>query len=189
MSSTFWLINKRNEFTGCDYRTTELDVTENVGVNSGDLSRDWVNQNIISLNANTHSRGVQGNPACGIPEFFRGDKAAIGEPAYAGYHVYGVYWKNATELYFFLDGQQVFQVVPPADFNLDMYLRMVVETYDWNPVNATISNGERRDKMDDSFDNRTTHYDWTRSWKLVDDNGNTGGTTSVNCNSLPSSVV
>jgi len=86
MSSTFWLINKRNEFTGCDARVTELDITENVGVNSGDLSRNWVNQNIVSLNANTHSRGVLGNPGCGIPEFFRGDKAPIGEPAYADYH-------------------------------------------------------------------------------------------------------
>jgi len=192
MSSTFWLINKRNEFTGCDYRTTELDVTENVGVNSGNLNRDWVNQNIISLNANTHSRGVQGNPGCGIPEFFRGDKAPIGEPAYASYHVYGVYWKSATELFFFLDGQQVFQVVPPADFDLDMYLRMVVETYDWNPVNATISNGQRRDKMDESEANRTTYYDWTRSWKLVDDTGNNDNpptdTATIDCNSLPSTI-
>ncbi len=170
MSSTFWLINKRNEFTGCDERTTELDVTENVGINSGDPNRNWVNENIVSINSNTHSRGVVGNPGCGITETFIGDKSPIGEPAYVNYHVYGVWWKNANELVFFLDGQEVYRITPPADFDLGMYLRMVVETYDWNPPNTTLVNGKRQDGLDDTEANRTTFYDWTRSWRLVDDN-------------------
>jgi len=170
MSSTFWLINKRSEFTGCDNRVTELDVTENVGVNSGDPSRDWVNQNIVSINSNTHSRGVTGNPGCGIAETFVGGKTPIGEAASADYHIYGVWWKNATEMIFFLDGKQVHSVTPPADFDLGMYLRMVVETYDWNPPNPTLIDGLRQDGLDNSLEDRTTYYDWTRSWRLIDEN-------------------
>jgi len=59
MSSTFWLINKRNEFTGCDFRTTELDITETVGVNSN--GANWVNNTIRNMNSNTHSRGTSCN--------------------------------------------------------------------------------------------------------------------------------
>lgn len=160
MSSTFWLINKRNEFTGCDYRTTELDVTENIGRNTGGQS--WIDRNMVTLNANTHSRGTS---CSSTPVGIRGNKADIGEPAYAGYNTYGVWWKNAKECLFYLDGNFVFKINPAADFNLPMYLRMVVETYDWNPPKAG------QDGMNDSVANRTTYYDWVRSYELVDDDG------------------
>ncbi|MEO1450765.1 MAG: family 16 glycosylhydrolase, partial [Bacteroidota bacterium] len=185
LSSTFWLFNKRNEFTGCDERTTELDVTENVGINAyrDDPSKNWINQIITTINSNTHSRGVVGNPGCGIPVGQNGDKSPIGEEAWRDYHVYGVWWKNATELIFFLDGNEVHRITPPADFDLGMYLRMVVESYDWNKPRAGW------DGMNESLANRTTYYDWTRSWRLVDDPNGGGGTADVNCNSLPNSVA
>ncbi|MEO0471923.1 MAG: family 16 glycosylhydrolase, partial [Bacteroidota bacterium] len=183
LSSTFWLFNKRNEFTGCDERTTELDVTENIGVDAyPEQNRNWVDQNIRSINSNTHSRDVVGNPGCGIPTGQNGNKSPIGEEAWQDYHVYGVWWKNKSELYFFLDGQQVFQITPPADFDLGMYLRRVVESYDWNKPRAGFDN------MNLPLDQRTTYYDWTRSWELVDDNSG-GGSSSVDCNSLPSSLT
>jgi len=127
MSSTFWLINKRNEFTGCDYRVTELDVTENIGVNTG--GANWINRNIVTINSNTHSRGTSCDST---PVGIRGDKSDIGEPAYAGYHTYGVWWKNATECLFYLDDEFVFEVNPAADFSLAMYLRMVIG---YDPIN------------------------------------------------------
>ncbi|WP_298314548.1 family 16 glycosylhydrolase [uncultured Aquimarina sp.] len=167
MSSTFWLINKRNEFTGCNARVTELDVTENVGANTG--GKPWINQNMRTLNANTHSRNTSCNST---PTGIRGNKAEIGEFAYQGYHTYGVWWKNEKELLFYLDGKFVFQITPAADFSLPMYLRMVVETYDWNPPKAG------QDGMNDSQANRTTYYDWVRSYRLVDGNGNSGPGTS-----------
>jgi len=174
MSSTFWLINKRNEFSGCDARVTELDVTENVGANTG--GKPWITRNMRTLNANTHSR----NTSCNTPTGIRGNKAEIGEFAYQGYHTYGVWWKNARELLFYLDGKFVFQITPAADFNLPMYLRMVVETYNWNPPKGG------QDGMNDSQANRTTYYDWVRSYKLVNGNSNpdpdpnpTGGTATI----------
>ncbi len=168
LSSTFWLFNKRNEGKGCDVRTTELDITETVGVNTGGQS--WINNTIRNMNSNTHSRGTT---CASTPVGTKGGKANLGEPSYQNYHTYGVWWKNANELLFYLDDQYKFSIKPPANFNLPMYLRMVVESYNWNPPR----NG--RDGMNDSFNNRTTYYDWTRSWQLTDDphgGGGNGGT-------------
>ncbi|TRX60640.1 carbohydrate-binding protein [Fulvivirga sp. M361] len=177
MSSTFWLFNKRNEGSGCDVRTTELDITETVGFNSNGAS--WVDTNIRSMNSNTHSRGTT---CSSTPVGQQGNKAALGGQSWQDYHVYGVWWKSKTELLFYLDGQFKYQITPPADFNLPMYLRMVTETYDWNPVPPDGG-------MTGSADSRTTYYDWTRSWRLVDDNNPNPGNTTVNCTSLPSSLT
>jgi len=131
MSSTFWLINKRNEFTGCDFRTTELDITETVGVNSN--GANWVNNTIRNMNSNTHSRGTSCNST---PVGVKGANAALGGQSWQAYHTYGVWWKSKTEVLLYLDGKFVNKITPAADFNLPMYLRMVVETYDWNPPKA-----------------------------------------------------
>ena len=159
MSSTFWLINTRNEGTGCDVRVTELDITETVGVNSGGAS--WINATISNMNSNTHSR----NTACNnTPVGSKGDKVGLGGKSWEDYHVYGAWWKSKDEILFYLDGKFVYKIKPPADFDLPMYLRMVTETYDWNPPKAG------KDGMNDTKENRTTYYDWVRTYKLVDDN-------------------
>ncbi|WP_343913412.1 carbohydrate-binding protein [Aquimarina litoralis] len=169
MSSTFWLINQRNEGSGCNLRVTELDITETVGVNSN--GANWVNNMITNMNSNTHSRNTNCN---NTPVGQQGNKAPLGEASWKNYHTYGVWWKSKSEILFYLDGQFVGQIKPPADFNLPMYLRMVVETYDWNPP----KNGQ--DGMNDSLENRTTYYDWVRSYRLVDDsNPNTPPTVNV----------
>ncbi|MAQ76298.1 MAG: hypothetical protein CL613_08210, partial [Aquimarina sp.] len=158
MSSTFWLINTRNEGTGCDVRVTELDITETVGVNSGGAS--WINTTISNMNSNTHSR----NTACNnTPVGSKGDKVGLGGKSWEDYHVYGAWWKSKEEILFYLDGKFVYKIKPPADFDLPMYLRMVTETYDWNPPKAG------KDGMNDTQENRTTYYDWVRTYKLVDD--------------------
>jgi len=158
LSSTFWLINKRNEGQGCDFRTTELDITETVGFNSG--GHRWIDNNMRRMNSNTHSRGV----SCGEPVSANGGGTDLGGLASANYHTYGAWWKSPNEIIFFLDGAEKFRITPPYDFSLDMYLRMVVETYDWNPPPADGG-------MQGSFQDRTTYYDWVRSYRLVDDDG------------------
>ncbi|MEL7341016.1 MAG: hypothetical protein AAGM67_11050, partial [Bacteroidota bacterium] len=75
------------------------------------------------------------------------------------YHVYGAWWKSPTEVQFFLDGEHVYTVTPVADFDLPMYIKLVTETYDWNPVPADGG-------MTGSWEERTTYYDWVRTWKL-----------------------
>ncbi len=177
MSSTFWLINKRNEGSGCDVRVTELDITETVGVNSN--GANWVNTTISSMNSNTHSRGTVCN---NTPVGQEGGKASLGEPSWKGYHIYGAWWKNKDEILFYLDGKLVNKIKPPADFNLPMYLRLVTETYDWNPPKAG------QDGMNDTAANRTTYYDWVHTYKLVDDNGGTGENT-IAFNNAPTTIT
>ncbi len=168
MSSTFWLFNKRNEFSGCDVRTTELDITETVGVNSNGAT--WVDNTIRQINSNTHSRATTCNDT---PIGQEGNNAQLGGKSWEAYHTYGVWWKSKDEILFYLDGQFVYEITPPADFNLPMYLRLVTETYDWNP---TPSDGG----MNGSADSRTTYYDWVRSYNLVDSDMNTVDTVSFN---------
>ncbi|GAA4272992.1 RICIN domain-containing protein [Aquimarina gracilis] len=176
MSSTFWLINKRNEGSDCDVRVTELDITETVGVNSN--GANWVNTTINSMNSNTHSRGTTCN---NTPVGQEGGKASLGEPSWKGYHTYGAWWKNKDEVLFYLDGKFVYKIKPPANFNLPMYLRLVTETYDWNPPKAG------QDGMNDSVDNRTTYYDWVRTYKLVDDIG-IGTVDEVSFKNAPTTI-
>ena len=177
MSSTFWLINKRNEGSGCDVRVTELDITETVGVNSNGAS--WVNNTIRNMNSNTHSRGTACN---NTPVGQEGGKASLGEPSWKGYHTYGAWWKSKDEVLFYLDGKFVYKIKPPADFDLPMYLRLVTETYDWNPPKGG------QDGMNDTAANRTTYYDWVRTYKLVDDNGGSGQNT-VAFNNAPTTIT
>lgn len=156
MSSTFWLINNQNAGTGCDKRTTELDITENVGVNSG--NQTWIDGMINKMNSNLHSRNVS---CTTTPVGSKGNGAALTGKAYEDYHVYGAWWKSKSEVVFYLDGKYAYTITPPADFDLPMYLRMVNETYDWNPVPTDGG-------MTGTFDERTTKYDWVRTWTLED---------------------
>ncbi|WP_147302995.1 T9SS type A sorting domain-containing protein [Marinoscillum furvescens] len=160
MSSTFWLINFRNEGSGCDVRVTELDIQECVGVVTS--SQGWTQSFDESMHSNTHSRNV----TCSTPTGSNGNSTATSGKVYAGYHVYGAWWKSPTEVQFFLDGNHVYTITPPADFDIGQYLNMVTETYDWNPVPADGG-------MNGTWDERTTRYSWVRTWKLVD--GGSGG--------------
>ena len=157
MSSTFWLINRRNEGKGCDRRVTELDIQECVGQVTSD--KEWSQNWDQSMHSNTHSR----NAACNsTPVGSNGNNVPLGGKVWADYHTYGAWWKSPDEIIFYLDGEKQYTVKPPADFDLKLYLRMVVETYDFNPV-------PEDGGMDGGYAERTTYYDWVRCWKLVDD--------------------
>ena len=156
MSSTFWVINNSGQETGCDRRTTELDIIECIGyVNtSANFARNFDQ----SMHSNTHSR----NAAC--PETVlgsRGNNTPTDVKVWEDYNVYAAWWKSATEIDFFLNGKKVYTINPVANFNLNMYLRLVVETYTWNPAPADGG-------MTGTEAERTTYYDWVRCWVLVD---------------------
>lgn len=156
MSSTFWLINDRDDTSGCDKRTTELDIQESIGQITSDM--EFCQKFDQTMNSNTHSRNIP--EGCDVVKGTAGAKAELGGKVYDDYHVFGVWWKSKNEVLFFLDGKFQSKVTPAADFDLPMYLRLVVETYNWNPVPADGG-------MTGSFEDRTTKYDWVRSWKLV----------------------
>ena len=156
MSSTFWVINNRSDGTGCDVRVTELDIQECIGQIT--TSASWAQNKYREMGSNTHSR----NAVCSeTPEGSKGNNIDLGGAAYDDYHIYAAWWKSPGEILFFLDGKHIYTVYPVAEFNLPMYLRMVSETYDWNPVPADGG-------MTGSAAERTTTYDWVRAWKLED---------------------
>lgn len=154
MSSTFWLINDWNSFEGCDNRVTELDIQEAVGfINTDKEFSQTFNQR---MNSNTHSRHVTCDDSVGTV----GSKVPLGGFAYDEFHVFGCWWKSPREILFFLDGKHVNTVEPVADFDLPMYMKLVVETYNWNPVPDDGG-------MNMSKEDRTTYYDWVRTWELT----------------------
>lgn len=157
MSSTFWLINEGRGAEGCDKRTVELDIQECVGQITNDAK--WCKDFNQTMNSNTHSRNIPAG--CDYVKATEGANAHTSGKVYDDFHVYGVWWKSKDEVLFFLDGKFHTKVKPPADFDIKMHLRMVVETYDWNPVPADGG-------MTGSLEDRTTTYNWVRSWKLVD---------------------
>ena len=156
MSSTFWLINDRENAQGCDQRTTELDIQECFGEVTSDQA--FAVGFDERMNSNTHSRDIP--EGCDYIKDRAPATAPTNGKVYEDYHVYAVWWKSKDEILFFLDGKFQSQVKPPANFDLDMHLRMVVETYNWNPVPADGG-------MNMSAEDRTTNYDWVRAWRLV----------------------
>jgi len=156
MSSTFWLINDKKDSEGCEIRTTELDIQECVGQVTSD--KEFAKKMVNHMNSNTHSRDIP--EGCDVPSGTLGAKEPLNHMAFDEYHVYGVWWKNKDEVLFFLDGKLHATVKPVANFDIPMHLRMVVETYNWNPV--PLDGGMTGSKVD-----RTTFYDWVRTWELI----------------------
>ena len=156
MSSTFWLINEGKDLKGCDKRTTELDIQECVGEITNNA--EWMRNFDQAMNSNTHSRNIP--EGCDYEKGSNKSGALIDGKVYDNFHVYGVWWKSKDEVLFFLDGKFLAKVTPPADYDIEMYLRMVVETYNWNPV-------PEDGGMSGSVEDRTTTYNWVRSWKLI----------------------
>ncbi|OJJ17082.1 hypothetical protein BKI52_30680 [marine bacterium AO1-C] len=156
MSSTFWLNSP------CDgTRSTELDITEVVG--EGD--KPWiVNNNMRSMNFNTHHWRTCHRTAAN--DFARKGSARLegNVLAYEDYHVYGAFWKSKDLIIFYLDGKEVGRITPRSDFNMEMHMLMVVETYDWNPPNPG------NDGMNRSVEQRSTTYEYVRAWTIEDDN-------------------
>ncbi len=156
MSSTFWLINDRNGAEGCDKRTTELDIQECFGRTT--TKKQFTQKFNTQMNSNLHSRDIP--EGCDYVKDHAPSKGTIENGTVSDdYHVYGCWWKSKDEIWFFLDGKLVNKVTPPADFDLEMRLRMVIETYTWNP--APEDGGMKQSKED-----RTTYYDWVRTWRL-----------------------
>lgn len=152
MSSTFWLINYANEGKGCNRRTTELDIQECIGFPADKKQTQ-------EMGSNTHSRNI--SPNCtDVEKGSRGARCEMPGKAYDSYYTYGVWWKSPRELLFYLNGEYKYTIEPKADFNLDMYIKMVCETYNWSPVPADGG-------MNGNWNERTTFYDWVRTYSYV----------------------
>jgi len=168
MSSTFWLVS-RCVYTGnTSYpkkRRTELDIQETVG------KRTTGHPNFPkTMNSHTHNR--KSNDCNNENYSSRQGSEGLGGQSSSKYYVYGAWWKSPNEILFYLNGEYVYTLYPHDQFNLDMHLRMVSETYDWND---DIGNTN----MNLATHKRTVYYDWVRTWKLVGNGGGSNGGAPV----------
>ena len=158
MSSTFWLSFKQSCERG-PQKKLELDIQECIGrvhENTAEWAKKW--DGIFHSNTFRHNRECDTEVDGQIQnsgQKFTNDKN------HERYFVYGCWWKSATEVWFYLDGEYAYSIEPPVGFDLEGHLTMAIETYDWNPIDEAGSIFETA-----SFDDLTTKYDWIRTWKL-----------------------
>ncbi len=157
MSSTFWLNAPCN-----GTKQTELDIVETFGIGTKNPKTGKVEPGNVNF-TKMMSSAVHKRVDCddkkddkAIRYAFLPDKAKTSDD----FHVYGAFWKGPNEIIFYLDGVEVHRIKPPVGFDLEMHMHMVVETYNWNKPSLG------KDGMYGKESDRTTLYEYVRSWKL-----------------------
>lgn len=154
MSSTFWLLTE-----GGPDEAQELDIQECVG-RITPLTKKWAR----NWDQIFHSNAIHWRYFSEPMETKTQGWAGLEEKNDSRYFVYGAWWKSADEIRFYLDGKYMYSINPESDWTWPAYLHMAIETYDWNPIpedGGLVASG--------TLDERTTKYDWIRTWKLVEE--------------------
>jgi hypothetical protein len=156
MSSTFWMMTEEN---ACPKRL-ELDIQECVGeVTPG--ADSWVVSG--KWDQIFHSNAFHRTSCENKTETRKQQGIGVGKN-WEEYAVYGFWWKSETELWFYYNGELAYKIEnPTTTFDIPMYYNLAVETYDWNPPHADGKGMEGLTK-----DERSTQYQWIRTWKLED---------------------
>lgn len=170
MSTTFWLHSDEADARekGCGlYHSTELDILETIG---GWPEDSWANV----MRSNTHykpSEMVDGK-CKGAPYLSKGAKYDSKAKLSDDFNTYSMWWVTPNQMHFYFNGEPTGTVNLAHErdrlpFNSEMSLRMVVETYDWQP--QWIPEGHApypsESELDDPSIN-TAYYDHVRSYQL-----------------------
>ncbi|MFI8602920.1 glycosyl hydrolase [Cellulophaga baltica] len=151
MSSTFWLMSKYD----CEQKL-ELDIQECVG-RTTDKTEVWAQKWDQIFHANAIHRKTTCNPeAKRVQQQFTPETKN-----HERFYVYGAWWKSDTEILFYLDGTYTYTLNPTVAWNVPAYIHMAIETYDWNPIpddGGLVTHG--------TLEERTTQYEWVRTWEL-----------------------
>jgi hypothetical protein len=84
-----------------------------------------------------------------------------GVPWNEEYHIVGVWWKNATDIQFYLDGEPAGSVVSARDFTKDLNIIWDLWTIDEDWAGGIAA---QDDLLNDAIN--TMKIDWIRTWKL-----------------------
>ncbi|CDF79851.1 beta-porphyranase B (GH16) [Formosa agariphila KMM 3901] len=151
MSSTFWLMTKYD----CE-KKQELDIQECVG-RITDKTEDWAKE----WDQIFHSNAIHRTTTCN-PESKRVQKQIRPNTKnHEAFYVYGAWWKSPTEILFYLDGKYAYTLNPTIEWDMPAFIQMAIETYDWNPVpedGGLVVHG--------TWEQRTTQYEWVRTWEI-----------------------
>lgn len=150
MSSTFWLVNKPGS-----RKKLELDIQECVG-RTTKLTEPWARKWDQIFHSNLINWTTK-------PKTQRQASMPTPTKNHERFYVYGAWWKSPHEVRFYLDGTYAYSIRPDVEWDEPSYIQMAIETYDWNPVppgETLIETG--------TWEQRTTQYDWVRTWRPVD---------------------
>ena len=153
MTSAFW-------FQG--QRAGEIDVQENIGAST--KHPNFLN-NLMRMN--THTWQGPGRKTLDTPTNFKMPYGAAED-----YHVYGVWWKDARNVWFYHNGKKVAEVQTGGPFIDPQYMFFDTEVFVFDGL-PTISS-----LKDDS--KNTMLVDWVRSYELVPDDGSVPSTPDSN---------
>jgi hypothetical protein len=151
MSSTFWLMTKGNT-----RKKLELDIQECVG-RTTDKTEAWGKHWDQIFHSNLIHRTNRYNPAKVQLQAQIKPETKNSERFY----VYGAWWTSPEEVRFYLDGKYAYSIHPKVAWDVPAYIQMAIETYSWNPLpddGGLVESG--------TWDQRTTQYEWVRTWKL-----------------------
>ena len=154
MSSTFWLMPKPGHG-----KRLELDIQECVGLTT-DKTEPWARK----WDQIFHSNLIQHKSRSTPEKVQLQDSVPTETKNWERYYVYGAWWKSPEEVRFYLDGKYVYSIKPKVAWDVPAFIQMAIETYDWNPVpedGGLVESG--------TWEQRTTQYDWVRTWKLADE--------------------
>ena len=154
MSSTFWLMTKNDTI-----KKLELDIQECVG-RTTDKTKEWAKNWDQVFHSNAIHRTNKYNPE----PVHRQASVKTETKNSDRYYVYAAWWKSPEEICFYLDGKYVYSIKPSIEWDVPAYIQMAVEIYDWNPIpddGGLVEKG--------TIEERTTRYEWVRTWRLVPD--------------------
>ncbi len=153
MGGGFWLCH-----AGTCENKHEIDITESVGrltEHTHAWAKDW--DRIM------HSNAILRKTECHEKETRDQRGHALEHKNHEKYHVYGFWWKSATELLFYVDGEYVYTLTPPVPFDQNLFMQFSIEAYHWNPFPENGSKVETG-----TLEERTTYVDYIRTFELVD---------------------
>ena len=138
MTSSFWFQGKYSE----------IDVVEQIGHSLKNP------ENGKQMLMNTHDFAQGWNHDIATPR-----KAPMPTGAAQAYHTYGVWWRDAKTVFFFLDGKQVAEATPAGPFGEPMSLFFDTEVFAWEGLPTLESLRDPR--------RNTMSVDWVRAWVSV----------------------
>jgi hypothetical protein len=130
---------------------SEIDVIENFGAPTASAFKG--HETHMKTNLHYYKNGWENNISSPW-------EAKILNPACnEAFFTYGVWWKDAETIIFYLDGKEVHTSKTGGPFNENMYMFFDMETFTWGIGLPTL------ESLDDSTKN-TQYVDWVRTYKL-----------------------
>lgn len=154
--NTYWFNN------GNAHERDEIDICENnanpsnPNVPHGLENKPYIMQRNIHQARNGENKTL---PTYASTQFLSEENPLRGKRTDEAFHTFGLYWEDARNLHFYMDGEYVGSVLSPRKFERDLNMYFDLWTNKWDGF------AKKEDLMDDS--KNTMYVDWVKTYKLV----------------------